>query len=114
MLEIQIGCIQIDGLDVSQVATEDIRSRITVLPQDPLLLQASVRENMRLGKRYTDDEIISVLEEFDLWTTIQEQGGLDVILTEKVLSHGQRHLLAFARAILTSSRVILLDEISSQ
>jgi ATP-binding cassette, subfamily C (CFTR/MRP), member 1 len=92
-----------------------VRSRFTTLPQEPLLVNGTVRHNMQLFEPdCKEQEIIAALDDFGLWDVIASNGGLDVALTEELLSHGQRQLFCFARSTLQKGNVVILDEPSSQ
>ncbi|GJN69634.1 hypothetical protein PLICBS_003684 [Purpureocillium lilacinum] len=118
------GSVLIDGVDISQVSRQHLRSRITTLPQDPIQLRGSVRENLcpegqssaRAGTA-DDASMISALARVGLWENVSAQGGLDVDLDDIGLSHGQKQLLCLARAILhhaaMGSKVVLVDEATS-
>jgi ATP-binding cassette subfamily C (CFTR/MRP) protein 1 len=69
---------------------------------------------MRLFQASEDAEIISALEDVQLWSILESKGGLDATLTDDVLSHGQRQLFCFARATLQQGKILILDEPSSQ
>ena len=109
------GSIWVDDTDLSSIDPDRIRSRFTTLPQEPLLVYGTVRHNMQLFEPKCDDNaIIAALDDFGLWNTIQSAGGLDVSLTEELLSHGQRQLFCFARSTLQQGNMLVLDEASSQ
>lgn len=109
------GTIFIDGLDTSIIDPDPLRSRFITLPQEPVLIQGSVRQNMRLYQdKSSDPEIIAALEAFGLWDTIESKGGLDSPVDEELLSHGQRQLFCFARSTLQTGNIVILDEPSSQ
>lgn len=92
-----------------------VRSRFITLPQEPVLVNGTVRHNMQLYVLDCEDSaMIAALQAFGLWETIQAQGGLDVPLTEGHLSHGQRQLFCFARSTLQAGNTVVLDEPSSQ
>ena len=78
-------------------------------------MSGTVRYNMQLYEPDCEDQdIISALNAFDLWDTILSKGGLDAVLTEELLSHGQRQLFCFARSTLQQGNIIIMDEPSSQ
>jgi ATP-binding cassette, subfamily C (CFTR/MRP), member 1 len=109
------GVILVDDADISEMKPDQVRSRFITLPQEPVLIGGTVRHNMRLYEPDCEDrEIIAALDAFDLWDTILSRGGLDVALTEELLSHGQRQLFCFARSTLQKGNIVILDEPSSQ
>ena len=114
MLELDSGSILIDGIDISTIPRQEIRSRLVVIPQEPYLLAGSVRHNLDPEGSFQDDVIISALEKTKLWDVINKQGGLDAIVTDQLLSHGQRQLLCLAMAILRKGKILILDEATSR
>ncbi|KAL4906205.1 P-loop containing nucleoside triphosphate hydrolase protein [Aspergillus multicolor] len=120
LLPLHRGSIQIDNTDITSLPPNTIRSRFITLPQEPVLITGTVRHNMALYEpNASDAEMIAALQAFPgLWEAINAQGGLDVALTEGLLSHGQRQLFCFARSTLSLSRpggkIVVLDEPTSQ
>lgn len=75
IIEPQGGQIFIDGVDTSQVGLDDLRRKITIIPQDPLLYQGSLRNNLDLLGQYSDEAIWRALEKVCMKDKFQ-QGGL--------------------------------------
>jgi ABC-type multidrug transport system fused ATPase/permease subunit len=116
LIDITHGSLKIDGIDIGQLKKEDLRQRLTVVPQHSLLLPGSVRFNVDPEARYGDEEIIECLEKVQLWTVFSENGGLSFKLDSAALSQGQKQLLCLARAMLScrGQKLLILDEATSR
>lgn len=103
------GRITIDGVDIATVALDFLRSSIAIIPQDPALFTGTARDNVDPLGRYEDSDIWSAIGKVNLNRLIT---SLDVMITEADLSFssGQKQLLCLARAIVSKSRIVVLDE----
>jgi ATP-binding cassette, subfamily C (CFTR/MRP), member 1 len=113
LLDLSNGTISIDNIPINEVNREDIRSRLNVLPQDPVILPGSLRFNMDPSGSSLDTQIMSALKRVGLWDVIHAQGGLDSEIDAINLSHGQLQLLAFARAMIRKGQILIMDEATS-
>jgi len=111
------GRLEIDGVDATSLAPEDLRSQIALVPQDTVLFGASARENIGYGRPGASDaEIVAAAEAAAADGFLRAlPEGYDTFLGERGLrlSGGQRQRLAIARAILKDPRILLLDEATS-
>lgn len=116
LVDLEEGSVQIDGVDIHDLSPNSVRSSIAALPQDPLLLNGSVRTNLDPYDQngHDDEPLIQVLQETGLAQLVSERGGLDVELNPESFSHGQLQLFCLARAILRKSSILLLDEATSR
>src|SRR6266699_1681505 len=112
--EIQQGSVRIDGVDNRMYPLQVLRQNVSMVLQDSVLFEGTIRENIEIGKPGANDyEIIEAAKKANIHEMIlSDLGGYDGLVREqgKNLSGGQRQRLAIARAILRDAPILILDE----
>ena len=115
--EINSGSIKIDGVDISQMSREYLRSLFAMVLQDTWLFNGSIKENLSYSKiGATDDEILSASKSAHTDEFIRLlENRYDTVLNEDAsnISQGQKQLLTIARAIIADPKILILDEATS-
>ncbi|XP_051816446.1 ATP-binding cassette sub-family C member 12 [Acanthochromis polyacanthus] len=107
------GTILIDGVDIMAIGLQDLRSKLSIIPQDPVLFIGTVRYNLDPFNNYTDEDIWAALEKTYMKDTIsrlERKLQAEVLENGENFSVGERQLMCMARALLRNSKIILLDE----
>lgn len=123
LTELAEGSIEIDGVDVKGIGLHDLRSKLSIIPQDPVLFEGSIRKNLDPFDEHQDDELWNALRRSGLGRTSDTSGEnnakskfhLEAVVEDggSNFSLGERQLLALARALVRSSKILIMDEATS-
>jgi ATP-binding cassette subfamily C (CFTR/MRP) protein 1 len=109
------GEISIDGVNIYQIDIKRLRRSLTFISQDSYFFEGTLRENLDPLHLKTDQQIIDLLKESEIFDKVTLAGGLDWQLSSGGgnLSVGEKQILCFVRAIINLKKVVILDEATS-
>lgn len=114
LLEPTSGSILIDGLDVSLIRPASLRERLNTIPQEPFFLYNTMAMNLDPSGECSVEKMRSALQSVEMWDVVEAGGGLEAEIVMDNYSQGQKQLIALARALLKSCKIVLMDEATSK
>ncbi|CAI2185406.1 19084_t:CDS:10 [Funneliformis geosporum] len=116
IVELAEGQIFIDNLDISTIGLRDLRNKIAIIPQEPVIFVGTIRSNLDPFEQCTDEEIWNALKAVHLFDKVKSMTAklkTQVLENGKNFSLGQRQLFCIARALLKKANILVLDEATS-
>ena len=115
IIEPKKGKIKIDEIDIQNIDLDFLRQSISIVPQDTFIIEGTLRDNIDPLNQYTNNEILTILNDLALFTNLDNNDKLNLEIKEggKNLSNGQKQLICFARALIKGNKIIILDEATS-
>jgi len=113
LLEASSGNIVIDGIDIGTLGLSDLRSNLSIIPQDAYMFSGTVKFNLDPHGKHSDEELWSALQKVNLKGVVESlPDGLNSIISEngEQFSLGQRQLFSLGRVILKRTKILVLDE----
>jgi hypothetical protein len=116
LLDTSSGTITINGIDITSIPHDILRSHIIAVAEEPFFFPGTIRDNLDPYGEFKEDMLIEALNDVNLYSVVIEKGGLDTKLEKDMFSHGQRQLFSIARAIVRrfGGKLLILDEVTSR
>ena len=115
IIEPKSGKIMIDNVDIQSISLKLLREKISILPQEPFLIESNLRDNIDPMKIYSDENIIKLINDLSLFRNLDDKNKLNYEIKENGnnLSTGEKKLICFARTIIRNNKIVILDEATS-
>ncbi|KAM6356957.1 LOW QUALITY PROTEIN: ATP-binding cassette sub-family C member 5 [Alca torda] len=113
LVELSGGCIKIDGVKINDIGLADLRSKLSIIPQEPVLFSGTVRIKLGSFNQYSEEQIWDALERTHMKECVAQlpmKLDSEVMENGENFSVGERQLLCIARALLRRCKILILDE----
>uniref|UniRef100_A0A6I8QHH6 ATP-binding cassette sub-family C member 5 n=1 Tax=Xenopus tropicalis TaxID=8364 RepID=A0A6I8QHH6_XENTR len=113
LVELSGGCIKIDGVKISDIGLADLRSKLSIIPQEPVLFSGTVRSNLDPFSQYSEEQIWDALERTHMKECVAQlplKLETEVLENGENFSVGERQLMCIARVLLRRCKILILDE----
>jgi ABC-type multidrug transport system fused ATPase/permease subunit len=110
------GEVLVDGVEVSEYDRDALRAKVGIVPQNAVLVNGTIRENLLWGnENATDEELIQAVRMAQASDVLEAKGGIDAVIEQggKNLSGGQKRRLTIARALVKKPEILILDDSAS-
>ena len=113
IIESLIGKIYIDDIDISKIGLNLLRKNLTLIPQDPVIIEGSLKFNIDPFNNYDNNKIIEILKDIGFNYNENDDNILNKRINDNNLSVGEKQLICITRAILRKTKIIIMDEATS-
>ena len=115
IIEPRSGNIIIDGIDIQNINLKVLREKISILPQEPFLIESNVRDNIDPLNKYLDEDILKIIDDLSLFKNLEKDKKLSYEIKENGnnLSNGEKKLICFARTLIKKNKIVIMDEATS-
>jgi ATP-binding cassette subfamily C (CFTR/MRP) protein 1 len=115
IIEPRSGNIIIDDIDIQNINLKVLREKISILPQEPFLIESNVRDNIDPLNKYTDEDILKIIDDLCLFKNLEKDKKLSYEIKEngRNLSTGEKKLICFARTLIKKNKIVIMDEATS-